>query len=461
MWKRRIVALLILVIAGGVGFFIYGSEPKLNTTPHHVNTPAWFNKHHFKLGLDLSGGTQLVYRADTAKVPAQDVGNAMASLREIIERRVNSFGVSEAVVRTEAANFSNGNEERLTVELPGVTDVAQAVALIGQTPTLEFKVERAKDAPIEVKVGPDGKVDLGSIDQYVSSGLDGRYLKRADVTFNQTTGQPTVSISWNDEGTKLFAKITKENIGKTLAIYLDGAIISAPTVNEEITGGQAVISGNFNTKEARDLARRLNSGALPVPIELVSTSNIGATLGAMATTAGVKAGIIGFIAIALFMILWYRLPGLIAVVNLAIYVAIMLAIFKVWNVTLTAAGIAGFVISLGIAVDANILVFERMKEEIAHGGTIRDALGTGFTRAWGSIRDSNYSSLITAFILYATGTALIKSFAFTFFLGTLVSLVVAYSISRNFFRAISLGREGKLVQFLFGSGFKNAKVLIK
>ena len=455
------MVLLILIISFGIGFFLYASEPKLNKTPHHVNAPHWMSKYNFKLGLDLSGGTQLVYRADVSKIPAEDVGSSMSSLREIIERRVNSFGVSEAVVRTQAASFGNGNEERLTVELPGITDVAQAVALIGQTPTLEFKTELPKGAPIPVTVGADGQVNLNSLDQYVSSGLDGRYLKRADYTTDTTTGRPTVSITFNDEGSKLFAKITKENVGKTIAIYLDGAIISAPNVNEEITGGQAVISGNFTIKEARDLKNRLNSGALPVPIELVSTSNIGATLGSAATTAGVMAGIIGFLLVALCMIVWYRLPGVIAVVNLAIYVAIMLAIFKLWPITLTAAGIAGFVISIGIAVDANILVFERMKEEVAHGGTIRDGLNAGFSRAWNSVRDSNFSSLITAFILYATGTALIKSFAFTFFLGTLISLFVAYTISRTFFRSISLGKEGKLVQFLFGSGFKNAKPLVK
>ncbi len=452
MWKRRIAALLILIIVAGCGMFIYKSEPALTGRAE----TGFYNK-PFRLGLDLSGGTQLIYRADTSKISAADTGAAMESLREILERRVNSFGVSEAVVRTQSASFANGNEERLTIELPGITDVAQAVSLIGQTPTLEFKVERNKDEPIPVKVGADGQLDLGTIDNYTSSGLDGRYFKRADVTFNPTTGIPTVSISWNDEGAKLFEKITGENIGKTIAIYLDGAMISAPTVNEAISGGQAVISGNFDTKEARDLARRLNSGALPVPIELISTSNIGATLGAAATAAGVKAGLIGLIAIALCMLLWYRLPGIIAVLNLVIYTVIMLVVFKLWPVTLTAAGIAGFIISIGIAVDANILVFERMKEEVRHGGTIRDGLNAGFSKAWNSVRDSNTSSLITAFILYATGTALIKSFAFTFFLGTLVSLFVAYVVSKTFFRVLPLGKEGKFAQFLFGSGFKNAK----
>jgi protein-export membrane protein SecD len=453
MWKRRIAALLILVISVLIGVFIYQSEPKLSG----AEQTGFMNK-PFRLGLDLSGGTQLVYRADISKVPSADVANSMASLREIVERRVNSFGVSEAVVRTQDANFTNGDEHRLTVELPGITDVAEAVELIGQTPTLEFKIERGADEPVAVNIGPDGNVMLDASARYVSSGLDGRYLKRADVNFDPTTGVPTVSITWDDEGEKLFADITGKNIGKSIAIFLDGNIISAPTVNEAIIGGQAVISGNFKTEEARDLARRLNSGALPVPIELISTSNIGATLGAAATAAGVKAGIIGMLLVALVMISWYRLPGLIAVLNLVIYALITLAVFKLWPVTLTAAGIAGFIISVGIAVDANILVFERMKEEVARGGTIRDGLRSGFDLAWNSIRDSNTSSLITAFILYSTGTALIKSFAFTFFLGTLISLLVSYGISKAFFKAMPLGREGKLVQFLFGSGFSNAKL---
>ena len=452
MWKRRIAAVLVLLIAVGIGMFIYKSEPKLSGTEQ----TGFLNK-PFRLGLDLSGGTQLIYRADISKIPESETGSAMESLREIIERRVNSFGVSEAVVRRQSANFTNGNEERLTIELPGITDISQAVALIGQTPTLEFKVERTAGEPVEVSVNPDGTVDLGSIDNYMSSGLDGRYFKRADVVFDQTTGIPTVSISWNDEGSKLFEKITGENVGKTIAIYLDGAMISAPVVNEAISGGQAVISGNFTTQDARDLARRLNSGALPVPIELISTSNIGATLGAAATAAGAKAGLIGLIAIAVCMILWYRLPGFVAAINLAIYALIVLAVFKLWPVTLTAAGIAGFIISIGIAVDANILVFERMKEEVQRGGTIRDGLTAGFEKAWNSVRDSNVSSLITAFILYSAGTTLIKSFAFTFFLGTVVSLFVAYKVSKIFLKAIPLGNEGKVAQFMFGSGFKNAK----
>lgn len=456
MLKRRIITVVILLVSIGLGYFVYKSEWKLS----HANLAksGFMSNKQFRLGLDLSGGTELVYKADISQIPSKDVAGAMQSLKEVIERQANPSGTREISVRTEGGNFTNGQEERLTVDIPGITDSAAAVALIGQTPSLDFRTERNKADPIPVTVGADGKVDLGNISQYVPSLLTGRYLKRggAEVIFDPTTGRPTVSISWNDEGSKLFAEITKANVGKTLAIYLNGELISAPRVNEEITGGSAVISGNFNTTEARDLARRLNFGALPVPIELLSTSTIGATLGQEAVAAGVQAGIIGFILIALFMIIWYRLPGLIAVVNLAIYALIMFVIFKIWPITLTSAGIAGFVISLGIAVDANILVFERMKEEVRSGRLIHDALVAGFDRAWSSIRDSNFSSMITALILYMVGTPLIKGFASTFFLGTLVSLIVAYTISKTFFKSLPTGKEGKVAQFLFGSGGYNA-----
>lgn len=454
MWKKHFLLVLVIIFVVLVGLFIYKSEPRLSG---EFERSSFLDK-PFMLGLDLSSGTQLVYSADVKNLPEGDVSGAMNSLREIIENRVNSFGVSEAVVRTQKATFSNNNENRLIIELPGVTDISQAVELIGQTPTLEFKTEKSKDEPTAVTISPDGQVVLDISNNYVSTGLDGRYLKRADVIFDPMTNLPTVSISWNDEGSKLFADITRENVGKTIAIFLDGNIISAPVVNEAITGGQAIISGSSSTVEARDLARRLNSGALPVPIELISTSNIGATLGDEATKAGVLAGIIGLLAICICMILWYRLPGVVASINLIIYAMLMLFVFKIWPVTLTAAGIAGFIISIGIAVDANILVFERMKEEIQKGGSIKNTLSFSFKKAWNSVRDSNLSSIITALILYIFGTTLIKSFAFTFFIGAIISLTIAYSLSKIFFNSIPVGKEGKFVRFLFGSGFRNANL---
>ena len=457
MWKTRITALLILLLGVGVGFFVYKSE-LAHRTLSSGSTPVGVAKFPFRLGLDLSGGTHLVYHADVSKVASTEVINSMNSLRDVIERRVNLFGVSEPVVQVQNGGFSNAGEERLIVDLPGVTDVAKAVEMIGQTPLLEFKTENPdKNAPQKATIGKDGVLNVTPPEPYVSTELTGRYLDKATLEFNQTTGEAVVSLQFNDEGAKLFEKITKENIGKSVAIYLDGSPISIPTVNEAISGGKAQITGNFKPEEAKLLVGRLNSGALPVPIELISTQTIGPSLGVQATAAGVKAAIIGFLAIALFLILWYRLPGLLAVVALSMYVAIMLAIFKIVPVTLTAAGIAGFIISIGIAVDANVLIFERIKEELRGGRTIPESIKNGFSRAWLSIRDSNSSSMITAIILFWFGTPLIQGFALTFLIGVLVSMISAISITRLFLSTLNIKHTNKFTNFLFGSGFSSAR----
>ncbi len=366
---------------------------------------------------------------------------------------MNLFGVSEPVVQIQHGSLITGAGEQLIVDLPGVTDVKQAITMIGQTPLLEFKTEAPKGAPQTITVGPDGKA-VGNISvgqQYVSTELTGRYLQRAILKFD-TNNVPTVELQFDATGTKLFDQITKANIGKTVAIYLDGAAISTPVVQEEIPNGTAVISGNFTPNEAKTLVGRLNSGALPVPISLLSTQTIGAILGESAVNAGVKATIIGFLLIALFLILWYRLPGLIATISLSIFVTIILALFKLLPVTLSAAGIAGFIISIGVAVDANVLIFERIKEELRSGKNIADSVAAGFSRAWPSIRDSNLSSFITVLILFWLGTSLIKGFAFTLGMGILVSMFSAITITRIFLKAISFIGEGKVARFLFSSG---------
>ena len=453
MWKKRILALIILILGVGVALFVFKSEPKLNS--NFENQSSFFKHHPFRLGLDLSGGSHLIYKADTSAIKAGEVSNSMNALRDVIERRVNLFGVSEPVVQIQEGGFVSGGEEKLIVDLPGITDVEKATEMIGQTPLLEFKTERPEDQPITIKPDKSGKIDIGAINleqQYVSTDLTGRYLKKATLEFDQNTREPKVGLQFDDTGTKLFAQITKDNVGKIVAIFLDGAPISTPVVREEIPDGQAVISGNFIPTEAKQLVGRLNSGALPVPITLLSRQTIGAILGDNAVHAGVKAAIIGFLIIALFLILWYRLPGLIAVIALCIYISIILALFKLLPVTLTAAGIAGFIISLGIAVDANILIFERVKEEMRSGRTVLDAVSTGFSRAWFSIRDSNTSSIITAIILFWFGTSLIKGFALTLGMGVLVSMLSAITITRIFLSAISFVVESKLTRFLFSSG---------
>ena len=451
MWKKIVSILIVLILGSAVVFFVFKSEPKLN--PNFETESSFFKNSPFRLGLDLSGGSHLIYKADVSGVKAGDITVSMDALRDVIERRVNLFGVSEPIVQVQNSGFVSGAEEKLIVDLPGVTDVEKATAMIGQTPLLEFKVEAPAGTPQKATVDKEGKVTLDAGPQFVSTELTGRYLQKASLEFDQTTREPRVSLQFDDTGTKLFAQITKENIGKMVAIYLDGAPISIPVVREEIPNGQAVISGSFTPTEGKLLVGRLNSGALPVPISLLSRQTIGATLGSDAVTAGVKAAIIGFLVVALFLILWYRLPGFMAVLALCIYITIMLTLFKLLPVTLTAAGIAGFIISIGIAVDANILIFERLKEELHFERTIANAVSAGFSRAWSSIRDSNTSTIISAIILFWFGTPLIKGFALTLGLGVLISMFSAIMISRIFLSGLIFIGESKVARFLFSSGF--------
>lgn len=400
----------------------------------------------FVLGLDLAGGSALTYKIDISSLPKDsDVAESVLSLRDVIERRVNLFGVREPTVTTSYARLAD--EWRLVIELPGVTDVAQASKMIGETPVLDFRTQKSG-------TNLNASSTLASfVESYEVSQLTGRYLDRAGLVFDKTTNRPQVELNFDDEGSRLFAEITKANIGKQVAIFLDGVPISQPVVNEEITGGKAVISGNFTVDEARILVGRLNAGALPLPIILSGTTVVGPTLGASAVDAGVKAGLVGFILVIIFMIFWYRLPGFMASLALVAYSTMMLALFKYIPVTLTSAGIAGFIISVGLAVDANVLTFERMKEEIRAGKSLHDAVEEGFKRAWTSIRDSHIAAIIVSIILFWMGTSVVKGFAFTFFFGAVVSLISAQLITRVLMRAIANKSTSRLMKFLFSSGF--------
>lgn len=437
--KYRITALVLVVLMALVGWFVYASQ---------VASGGWLSRYGFKLGLDLAGGTELVYKADTSQVSSGDVGGAMSSLKEVIERRVNLFGVSEPIVQVEGAGtFSKDN--KLIVDLPGVTDVKEAIAQIGKTPLLEFRLMDPSKAASTT--GPLSTSTIAAI--FKETPLTGRYLERATLVFdNQGVSEPAVSLAFNAEGKQVLSKLTGENVGKVLAIFLDGEPISTPVIREAITDGNAQISGRFTPQEAKTLVRNLNYGALPVPIELVSTQTVGASLGNSALLAGVMAGLWGFLVVVAFLVLWYRLPGLVASVALVMYVAISLAIFKLIPVTLTAAGLAGFILSIGMAVDANILIFERMKEELRRGKSLSVAIHEGFHRAWLSIRDSNVSSIITALVLFWLGTSAVKGFALTLGLGVLISMFTAITVSRTFLFALPQRGESKLSRFLFGSG---------
>jgi len=438
--KYRFISFLLILAGLGIAYFdaVNFLKPESFLYSRILSVP-------FKLGLDLQGGVHLTYKADLSAIKPAEAVDAMEGLRDVIERRVNAFGVGEPLVQVEK---SAGGDQRLIVELPGVTNVNEAIKMIGETPFLEFKTEN----PAADKLTEEEKKDSSKV--FVSSDLTGRYLKKAILDFDQTTFEPIISLEFNDEGGKLFAKMTKENVGKSIAIFLDGAPISVPNVREEITGGKAQITGQFTPQEAKLLVQRLNSGALPVPVSLISQQSVGPTLGEKFLAKGIMAGIYGMILVSLFLILWYRLPGLAAVLALGLYTIIILALFKLIPVTLTAAGIAGFILSVGMAVDANILIFERMKEELKKGKNLQSAVSEGFSRAWLSIRDSNISSLITAGILFWMGTSMIKGFALTLGVGILISMFSAITVSRTFLLAIGFKGESKVSRFLFGSGIR-------
>jgi protein-export membrane protein SecD len=620
------------------------------TLGFNLRIPAFWEV-PFQLGLDLQGGTHLVYIADMSSIPAEEQDDSIAGVRDVIEHRVNAFGISEPLVQTN----KSGDAWRLIVDLAGVSDISEAIRQIGETPILEFKEENLEppraltkeeqldmnkknaeakslaqltwqevqnsnanfgslaaerstdmktkgtggDLGFQTKTGEYFELVQAAIDSGVTAGhllpkvietsrgyhvvrfeetregakevkashillcwkgalrceaerskeealalaqelrgqattenfaalatensndisnaqqggdlgwfaagamvqsfndaamnleveqisepvetdfgyhliyktderstleyrlahiqftkkvatdyvppadewkntqLSGKHLKRSIVEFHQQTNEPQVGLEFNDEGKDLFADITQRNVGKPVAIFLDGQPISVPTVNEAITGGKAVITGNFTILEAKLLVRRLNAGALPVPINLETQQSVGATLGNNSLLASLRAGLIGFLVVALFMLLYYRLPGIVAIAALLIYTSINLALYKLIPVTLSLSGIAGFILSVGMAVDANVLIFERLKEELHRGRTLQSALEEGFRRAWLSIRDSNFTTLISCAILFYTSSSLIRGFALTLGIGVLVSMFSAIIVSRALLRLLT------------------------
>ena len=429
MYLYFILILLLVFVAGNLAYPVYIRK----VFPSFPDIP-------FKLGLDLQGGTHLVYEADLSGVETQDYSSAMEGLRDIIERRINMFGVSEPLVQTEEV----GSQHRLVVELAGIKDPAQAIEMIGQTPFLEFKTQRPQEETdrilskleelegmtMEEAMQVDNWELVLEDPYFVSTELTGQYLKKAELGFD-ASNNPVILLQFNDEGSKIFERLTKENINKILAIYIDGAPLSTPVVEEEISGGEARITGSFDIEEAKELARSLNAGALPVPITLISEQSVGPTLGAVSLQKSLSAGAIGFLLVVIFLIVFYKLPGFLASLSLAVYIAVILSLFKLIPVTLTLAGIGGFILSIGMAVDANILIFARMREEFKDGKSFSVAISEGFKRSWPSIRDGNMTTLIVALILFGLGTSFIKGFAFTLSIGIVLSMFSAIFITRT------------------------------
>ena len=392
---------LIVVLAIIAGVFVYPKGAGEKFMP-------------WKLGLDLVGGSHLVYQIDLSNVSSTNQGSVVSGLRDVIEKRVNLFGVSEPNIYTS----QNGSQAQLFVDLAGINNVSDAIKEIGQTPLLQFE---------DVST-------TGSTTQYIPTNLTGQYITGAQLTFDQTTNAPQVSISFNKDGAQIFQEMTTADVGKPIAIFLDGQLIEAPVVQQAISGGQAVISGGFTVASAQQLVQRFNAGALPAPITLVSQQTISPSLGSDSLKKLIIAGIIGTLLVMLFMLFYYRLLGLFAALALLIYIALTLGVFKVISVTLSLAGLAGFVLTIGTAVDANVLIFERIKEELKRGLPKSSAIEEGFRRAWPSIRDSNTSTIITSIILYFFTSSFVQGFALTLGIGTLVSLFSAITTTRLFLR---------------------------
>lgn len=559
-WKPRAVAALALIATLALGFYNFPGVWNRGVTFVEAQTgwlPPTLLDEPFRLGLDLQGGTHLMYEADMSEIPEEDQLEALEGVRDVIERRVNAFGVSEPVVQT----TSTGGNYRLVVELAGVLDVSQAISLIGETPVLEFKepgeeldedptpeqlaqldelnrqereaaqamLKRARagedfdalvlEASIDRRaqetrgiienVVPDsyfgeyaltiqekgvgaGQVywntleneDGVSVFKYLNSSqmedgtpaytiqrillplsniydvvpdvepwvntqLSGKHLSRAGVEFDPNSGAPYVALTFDEEGGTLFAHLTEAHVGEPIAIFLDGAPISTPVVTQAIFGGRAIITGDFTLDEAKILAQRLNAGALPVPVELLSQQTVGPTLGFVSLQKSIAAALLGFVFVALYMLAAYRLPGLIAVVALVLFAFLNLAAYRIFGVTITLSGIAGFVLSLGIAVDANVLIIERFKEEYASGRDFGSSVDEAFARAWSSIRDGNLTTLIAAAVLYWFSSSFIRGFALTLSMGVILSMFTAITVSRVYLKSVLLWKAARK-PFLFG-----------
>ncbi len=423
----KTIAINIDIPFPGKGISIHRTFPGFNPN-FHFGSLNFQKDLSFRKGLDLEGGTTITLQANMKDTPAANRESALESAKTVIERRVNFYGVSEPVVQTAKSN----NDYRILVEIPGVTDVNQAVSLVGRTAKLTFWEEGASAprntaSPSALPVGIAELVGPGAR----PTTLSGSDLKQSSVTFDSKSGLPQVQLTFTPDGAQKFAEITGRNVGKILPMVLDNQVIQAPRVNERISGGNAVINGSYTTQQAKALSIQLNAGALPVSLSVLEQHAIGATLGSESLQKSLFAGVLGFIVIVIFMSVQYGRLGVIASVALAVYTLIVLALFRLIPITLTLAGIAGLILSIGIAVDANILIFERTIEEMRRGRSKEAALDIGFSRAWTSIRDSNMASLITSGILYYFGTGMIRGFAVTLALGVLVSMFSAITVTRT------------------------------
>lgn len=363
---------------------------------------AWLTfKKPIKLGLDLKGGVYAVLEANEEEITVDN--EAMDRLVEVLDRRINGLGVAESVVQKTGGN-------RVIIELPGISNTEEAVKMIGKTALMEFKI-----------MNNDGT--LGN------TLLTGAALKKADVSYDNL-GRPQIQFEMTHEGAVKFAEITRNNIGKQLAITLDGAVQTAPTINSEIPGGNGVITGNYTVDEAKGTATLLNAGALPVKAEIVETRTVGASLGDESIAKSIKAGKLAMLLIGIFMIIFYQLPGIIAILALISFGLITFGTLNFIDATLTLPGIAGVILSVGMAVDANVIIFERIKDELRLGNSVKGAIDSGFSKGFASIFDGQVTTLIITAILFVFGTGAVKGFAVTLTIGAIASMFTALTLTK-------------------------------
>ena len=431
-WTIILATFICLVINLPRQFTLFGKtfyKPNLSLNKNSTSNLD------LRYGLDLAGGASLLYEIDTSQGKSEDLIQALESLKANIERRVNLFGVSEANVQISKQD----NQYRLKVELPGVTDINDAINLIGQTATLKF-VGQVKEFPLEATSSAEIKLE----DYYQDTGINGSHLIRATPQPNPQTGVMEVALEFNSEGTKLFEQATSTFLNKRLAIFLDDELISAPLVQVVIPDGKAVISGNFDIKTAKTFSAQLNAGALTLPIKKIQEQQIGATLGQDTINKGLRAGLVGLGLVSFFMIGNYGYLGVISVISLIIYSLFTLTIYRIFHITLTFPGIVGFILYIGMAVDSNILIFERMKEEIHVGQSWNNAMELGFGRAWNSIKDANICTIITGLILFnpfnwsfLNSSGMVRGFSVTLLIGVFLGIFTGVVVTRNILRVLA------------------------
>ncbi len=394
-----------------------------------------YKDYQLRQGLDIQGGMQVILGTEMSEIPEEDRATALEATREIIAKRVDLYGISEASIQTAKANGQN----RLIIELPGVSDPAQALELLGKTAQLEFKLQKQLSEAEMIEATMSPQLLLNS---FVSTGLTGKQLKRAQAQLDPQTAKPIIALEMNEAGRELFAQITKDHVQEVLAIFIDEVPIMTPVIATPILDGKAVINGEFSIEEAKKLAIQLNAGALPVNVKVLEQKTIGASLGDESIAKSVRAGLIGLALVLLFMILYYGWLGLVASVSLLIYAVLTIALYKILGVVLTLPGIAGLILTIGMAVDSNILIFERMKEELRAQQPYARAMELGFGRAWDSIKDANLASIFTALVLinplnfsFLNTSGMVKGFGITFLIGTLLSLFTGVVVSRLLLRA--------------------------